>query len=406
MSREAHRWCIVTSDDRPRSLISTYWAMHAAINELYASMHDYGFTYVQVQGCGYVQHELSTWKKRSSGWCKVPAVAHVLLHGVPSRRKGEARRRCANLLYLDSDASISNVSISIDDYLERARKRGDEALQDDRWKLLFASNYWFEPDSINSGVFFVRGDAATCGLLRFWWTGAHFPALDQRWLFGARTSDQEVMRRMYAFNRPWGARVRLLPTARFYRRDDSTWMQPGRGMAWEHAGAPEATHRFDDFIHHGIKRHPRDLAKLLSRLSHAWSIVGRRGPADCRCIPDPSTCDSNSQLTCRHYPAQVNVHPALQLNESELAAVFDVQPASLGQSSSDGSLNSCPWPQPERGTPEGFQDYRRCCAPSRRRSHLHTNLDGTLSAIPRPCWAKQRWLQREVEEWICSNQTE
>ena len=67
------------------------------------------------------------------------------------------------------------------------------------------------------------------------------------------------MRRLFLFSRPFGSRIRLLPSARFYRREDHAWAQPGRGMSWERVGAPESSYRFDDFIHHGMKRHAKDV---------------------------------------------------------------------------------------------------------------------------------------------------
>ena len=198
-----HKWCIVTSDDRPREPLTAYWALHAAINEVYCTYHDYGFVYVQLAGgvngsCGYTLQYIyneprpghaatSVWRKRSSTWCKIPAVAHVLLHGT------REKRACGNVLYVDSDAHVSNLTMSIDDYLERARRRGDEAVQTHDWEMLFSSNYWFEPDSINSGVWFVRSGPEACGLLRFWWSHTFFPHFDIRLPYEIGL-DQEVMR--------------------------------------------------------------------------------------------------------------------------------------------------------------------------------------------------------------------
>ena len=293
------RWCIVTSDNRPRdgTPLSAYWVLHAAINEIYAESHGYGYLYVHLSNrttpCEYLTKGGSSWRRRDATWCKVPAVAHVLLHGLPSGRQ------CSNVLYLDSDAHVSNWSLSIDDYLARAKDRGDEALQDDRWQILFSSNYWFEPDSLNTGAWFIRNTASACGLLRFWWGRTQFPNYDVRLPYEIGL-EQEVMRRMYVFGRPWGERVRLLPTARFYRRDDYAWRQKGREhSSWAATRAPERSYSHDDFIHHGQKRHARDIAWLVQTLRQAQSSL-RRDPGgfDCWCVPDRDSCDASGHIVC------------------------------------------------------------------------------------------------------------
>ena len=173
-----HRWCIVQSDNRPRDPLTAYWSLHAAINEVYARSRDYGFVYAHLHNssspCEYPRSVVDSagntrvsWRARAPTWCKVPLLAHVLLHGT-----SQGGRRCSNILYLDTDAHVSNFALSIDEYLERAKQHGDEALTlDNHWRLLFSSNYWSEPDTLNSGVLFVRNDDVAagreaCGLLR------------------------------------------------------------------------------------------------------------------------------------------------------------------------------------------------------------------------------------------------
>ena len=262
-------WCIVMSDTRalstekdPRSV----WSLTARINHAYASLHGYGFAFYQVDGaCAHLQQGA-----RDASWCKVVALAHALLHGVQNRR-------CDRILYLDTDAHVTNETLSVDQYLERARLRGDDALAtgadraDDSWLLLFSSNFWFEPDSINAGVFIVRAGVATmqsCGLLRRWW--------DARFDAQSHLAEQEPMESMYTqlfagkssapgqtpgqrgddsmttipgvtgaeatqrlaherWHAAWGSQVRLMPTARFFRRSDSQWSGGGWG-AWASAG--------------------------------------------------------------------------------------------------------------------------------------------------------------------------
>ena len=127
-------WCIVMSDTRalstekdPRSV----WSLTAHINHAYASLHGYGFAFYQVDGaCAHLQQGA-----RDASWCKVVALAHALLHGVQNRR-------CDRILYLDTDAHVTNETLSVDQYLERARLRGDDALAsgadraDDSWLLV------------------------------------------------------------------------------------------------------------------------------------------------------------------------------------------------------------------------------------------------------------------------------
>ena len=392
------RWCIVTSDNRPRdgTPLSAYWVLHAAINEIYAESHGYGYLYVHLSNrttpCEYLTKGGSSWRRRDATWCKVPAVAHVLLHGLPSGRQ------CSNVLYLDSDAHVSNWSLSIDDYLARAKDRGDEALQDDRWQILFSSNYWFEPDSLNTGAWFIRNTASACGLLRFWWGRTQFPNYDVRLPYEIGL-EQEVMRRMYVFGRPWGERVRLLPTARFYRRDDYAWRQKGREhSSWAATRAPERSYSHDDFIHHGQKRHARDIAWLVQTLRQAQSSL-RRDPGgfDCWCVPDRDSCDASGHIKCRLTPSiETYAQPTLRIGARELGRVF---------SSSLLMASSCALAQPQPTTIKGFEHYQKCCgthrAPKNRRPHTFTHLNGTPSTLPRPCWREARWGTRKVEEWAC-----
>ena len=101
-----HRWCIVTTDDRPRVPLSTYWALQAAINEVYSYAHGYGFVFLQ-QASGsdlsslslrlrypYLSPRLILLSQVSGsdsdgaaaqrdGGGRVDAVAQVLLHGAP-----------------------------------------------------------------------------------------------------------------------------------------------------------------------------------------------------------------------------------------------------------------------------------------------------------------------------------
>ena len=61
-----------------------------------------------------------------------------MVHGIPSH-DGTSRRSCANLLYLDSDAFLTDFNMSVDGYLAAKRVVGDEAVAfDEGWQLLFS----------------------------------------------------------------------------------------------------------------------------------------------------------------------------------------------------------------------------------------------------------------------------
>ena len=135
-------WCLVTFDGRSAEGQKDYWVRASALNAAYAARHKYGFIHMQVEG-NMCHH--TTMGRRRPAWCKVPAVARVLLLGIDGRP-------CESIMYLDSDAVVTNPSLSIDDYLARARRRGDEALFDDNWLLLFSSDYWFNSDQVRAAI--------------------------------------------------------------------------------------------------------------------------------------------------------------------------------------------------------------------------------------------------------------
>mmetsp|Transcript_15873 Transcript_15873/g.31893 ORF Transcript_15873/g.31893 Transcript_15873/m.31893 type:complete len:103 (+) Transcript_15873:158-466(+) len=87
-------WCIAMFDGRPANNPKSYWAAAPVLNWEYAEQHAYGFTFAHLIG-NQCHHE--THGRRRAAWCKIPAVAQVLLHGIDGRR-------CANVLYLDTDA--------------------------------------------------------------------------------------------------------------------------------------------------------------------------------------------------------------------------------------------------------------------------------------------------------------
>lgn len=180
-------WCVVTSEGRQdgHPSLHDYILGVAAVNYAYAQRHGYGFRFARPSENRCPHPRLG---RRAAAWCKVPVVADVILNGLDGRR-------CESVLYVDSDAMISNPSLSIDEWLARARRRGDDALRaDGEWLLLLSSDYWFSPDEPNTGVWLGRaGESAgrrVCGILRRWWD-ARFPTNNMN-----RPWEQAAMRAM------------------------------------------------------------------------------------------------------------------------------------------------------------------------------------------------------------------
>ena len=257
-----HSWCVVMSDDRPlvrqdrSGHVGSFGTLTATINHAYALRHSYGFLHVQITR-NTCQH--AVYGPRHTAWCKLPVIASVLIDGLHGRK-------CNGVLFLDSDAYVANHSLSIDEYFARARARGDEALADsagEPWELLFASDFWFHPEELNTGAFFARGGprfaSRACGLLRRWWD-AYFPAanLQKPWEQAAiqamylqlQGPSNKWIRHQGIMGSPvgaaWGSRVRLLPSARFFRRGESQWTR--MGAAWMIGNESDDIYTEDDFI--------------------------------------------------------------------------------------------------------------------------------------------------------------
>eukprot|EP00307_Rebecca_sp_RCC1486_P002575 CAMPEP_0119421188 /NCGR_PEP_ID=MMETSP1335-20130426/25338_1 /TAXON_ID=259385 /ORGANISM="Chrysoculter rhomboideus, Strain RCC1486" /LENGTH=496 /DNA_ID=CAMNT_0007446591 /DNA_START=80 /DNA_END=1570 /DNA_ORIENTATION=+ len=122
---------------------------------------------------------------------------------------GCARAALRNVMYIDSDAFILNASMSIDEYLERARSVGDEAVQDARWELLLSSDFPYRGAGPCAGVFWVKNSPDGCSIMRAWWDWPSSPHLLKPW-------DQGAVNEFYVRARPFGDRVRVLPTGRFF----------------------------------------------------------------------------------------------------------------------------------------------------------------------------------------------
>jgi len=118
-------------------------------------------------------------------------------------------------MYLDVDVQLLDHSLSLDAYLARARGLGDEALFDDQWQLLFSSNAPHKPSwGPCTGLFWVRNTATACGVVRNWWNSDWPDSGSQTWEQGP------IAWGVHAHNRAYGSAVRVMPTARAWRRED------------------------------------------------------------------------------------------------------------------------------------------------------------------------------------------
>ena len=370
-----HEWCLVQMDSRRRTAaLTNYWSLSAAYNEEYAAAHGYGYAFVHLNDSSREGCKHATRGVRSPTWCKVPALALVLLHGVPP-----AGRPCKQLLYLDTDAHISNFTLNIDEYLARARDRGDDALQEGTWSLLFSSNYWWNPAELCAGVFFARNSASACGILRRWWD-ANFPLMNRRPMH-----EQGVLNNMYGFTRPWGSRLRLLSTARFFRREDEQWRENGK--SWQSMHPSPSTYFFDDFIHHGLKASVRDMGQLRRRL--AALVAFRRARIGVR----PTEATGAGPHLAPHHAVNTST---LEVSASTLTQVL---------SPSEALDVHCPPAQPEIGTASGYDQQGVCCTRGRERLPSRTHINGTRSTTRRPCWIEAPWARRRnqphAQEWGC-----
>lgn len=256
----AFRWCLVMSDTRAADELHEYWQLTAAINRHYAISHGYGFFRARLRwngtsaespklasACTHGMHG-----PRASPWCKIPVMAYVALHGVLGRR-------CSRLMYLDSDAYIANLSMSVDGFLARSRRMGDEAVAANGgrpWHLLFSSNAPFQPDGLCTAVFWMRNSGEACGLLRRWW--------DSPWpnLSHAHPFEQRPMSVLHRFHRAFGERVRLMPTATFFRTRQAGWP-------------------INPFVHHMTERFRRQPQELRGQLDQVTLRLRNRSPVGC-----------------------------------------------------------------------------------------------------------------------------
>jgi hypothetical protein len=348
--RQAWPWCLVMMDGRPHARVDSRLADHkvrsplelvARINEIYAKIHGYALLLaeLEVNDC-----TVDKGSPRAASWCKIPVLASVLLHGIDSRA-------CANVMFLDSDAYVETLSVSVDEYLRALEQRGDESLStDSNWEVLFSSGSWFIPDDVCAGVLWLRGSSSACGFLRRWWTfSSHWHSVRRPW-------ENHAASQMYLWNRPFGDMVRLAPSTNFYRRGDAEWgVNPKYSLCGKSGCEPDplAPYREDHFIHHGVKSSPPLRPVLAAARVYAGERVG---------MPPPGALATFTR----------------RFKLAELGAIFDA------------SGDRCPPLAARDGVAKGWNSSRTCCGKTTRLFASQTFLNGTRSPVPRPCWQPSR----------------
>jgi hypothetical protein len=374
-------WCIVMSDTRgvgsspsdPRPS-QAVWHQTVHVNRLYAMKHGYGFVHVQwrtwrphedeKEGCFHALRG-----SRGASWCKIPAIARTLLVGIRDRK-------CSNIMFLGSDAFVLNTSMGIDEYLERAKRIGDEGLVDDEWEMLVSSNAPFRPwDGMCLDVFWLRATPGACGILRNWWD-ADFPSK-----FRAHAFEQEALSiGAHLHNRAYGARVRLLPTAVFFRMvADRTLENGGRSRAGaDHPATDASAWPWDPWLLH-MSKNVLAPPRTLNLRSPLELLRATRQTLEL----DPLLSGALSHETVHDRAVEV---VRLEANASD--AIF----AGFGP-------GRCAHALPRPGV-EGFESERWCCGRDRPRlSPLVTQLNGsrTPPGVLRPCWIRDGQEYR----WTC-----
>lgn len=177
--------CVVMSDNRSVPLVSStygvddvsYLSLSVAANSLYAKRHGYHFLMYNFSKTGCVHPTLK--QQIAMTWCKVQALQHALL-----------TYACDQVLFLDSDAVVSSVDESIDDFLRSVGAKDATVTissldtktmaldQEYRWNELGIprddhSLMQFSVEGrgnfLNAGVMIWQSTVETRGMLDAWW---------------------------------------------------------------------------------------------------------------------------------------------------------------------------------------------------------------------------------------------
>ena len=165
----------VKVDYDPELETQNFIMLAATLNRMYALRHRYCFKIVKRDGpC---PHE--TYGDRSPQWCKLLAIASALDDGF------------ATIMYLDSDAHVNKMSISIPTFLAAMRNQAIPSLSDmgyywtsqpdedldhnnqtdalvDNAALLVTADWETKPET-NTGVMIFRNGDVARRMIRAWW---------------------------------------------------------------------------------------------------------------------------------------------------------------------------------------------------------------------------------------------
>lgn len=336
-------WCIAMGDSRAAMISKSnspiaemrdvpFWQAAAAINHAYALHHGYGFLYVQYpKPCNH------SGRNRTYGHCKIAVVTDLMLHGINGYH-------CDKVLWLDTDAYVMNISMSLDTYLETKRQAGDESLQAglEPWQLLFSVNSPWQADGLCTGIFWVRSSEDACGILRNWW--------DAKWDPDQGMEQAAMNFGVHMCHRAYGTRVRVMPTANAWHFNE--------GGDEGFAGLEE----WDQLFHHGLRE----------------------------------ACSKNCSVDALPGANQLQ-HVSMSQSKDSAEFRHDWDPSSVF----NDAASSCKSSQPREGVnlKEVMQRWPEC----KYLNATWTNLDGTRSKTRRPCWKEWKgyWGEGGHQHWSC-----
>jgi hypothetical protein len=255
----SHDWCVVMSDNRRPEGVG-YWALAAQINARYASQHGYGFVYVVFpEGCSH----------RHPAWCKLLALERTMSRGI-------AGRRCASLLYVDSDCYLGNRSI--ESTLEHASAADRDDGGKPAWQVLILDGRPLY-QTVITALIFVRNTQRACGVLRTYWE-SHPLLSPYHWL---HPWEQFAINSL-ASARAHGSEVRIQPVTLFRELEVT---HPAAHEAGTKANATASMLKVIARTHPGVS-------------ASTWANDGRIAPLRVDLVPGSESSGFGS--SCRQLP--------------------------------------------------------------------------------------------------------
>lgn len=218
----------------------------------------------------------------------------------------------------------------------------------------------------------VHNTPDACGILRRWWDA-------DGWKQDSHTHpfEQRVFNLWHRHLRPFGERVRLLPTAAFFRTPDWPW---------------------DPFVHHMTAQNrsgPAILRALERNAAHAAAAAARRRASHTAKFNAFATlCKARARrggagaplrkgrtLRCRTRDASL-----LHMKSTRGAWQSQTLDFTNGVQNLSVAFDTCAPARLRPGIPEDFGTPRACCTRAPLVPSL-TKLDGSPSARRKPCWS-------------------